>query len=76
MLRRFHHVDSFNRLLTSGGSSLDGMRDLPLGEVSGETESESDIIEHSDLETQNDPGSSRPLGGQSVECEALTATSS
>ena len=44
--------------------------------VSGETESVPDMVVYSNLETQNDPGSSRPLGRPSVESEALTVTSS
>jgi hypothetical protein len=52
------------------------MRAEQLDAASGETEPVPDMIAHSNLETQNDPGSSRPLGRPSVDSEALTVTSS
>ena len=52
------------------------MRTLQGDKMSSETESMPDMVAHPNLEPQNDPGSSRPLGRPSVESEALTVTSS
>src|SRR5688500_9693336 len=74
VVRRFHQA--LTRSAVCGRVAVHAVRCQQLDAVSGVAESVYGMVAHSHLETQNDPGSSRPLGHRSVESEALTVTSS
>src|SRR6476620_3080420 len=75
-VRRLSHVLTRSTAVEAWLFSLADLRALQLDVVSGDTESVPDMVAHSDHETQNDPGSLRPLGHQPVENEVLTVASS